>query len=73
MLSNNMNSQRRRFNIIFNSAVGFILITFVLLICSWILLLFVGGQIVKDVDFSKGIKPVVEKVWCGESGCLDKK
>lgn len=25
---------------------------------------------VADQDWSKGLKPVIEKVWCGEPGCI---
>jgi ABC-type uncharacterized transport system permease subunit len=26
-----------------------------------------------NVDWSGGVKPVIERVWCGEVGCMDKK
>lgn len=37
----------------------------------FVLILFIKlGLILANEDFSHGIKPVIEKVWCGNSGCL---
>ena len=60
---------------IFKTLPYFIGFVFILIICVWGFNMFVMYKAVSSVqsqDYSKGIKPVIEKIWCGESGCLDK-
>ena len=52
--------------------IGFV---FVLLLCYYAAVGFVAYKAVKvagEQDWSGGVKPVIERVWCGEPGCLGK-
>jgi len=52
----------------------FIICIFALIILIWILIagamIWMANQVSKQ-DFSHGVKPVVESVWCGKPGCAD--
>lgn len=53
----------------------FIGIVFVLIISFWIamgVLVYNAATIAGDQDWSGGIKPVIESMWCGKPGCLNK-
>lgn len=52
--------------------IGFV---FILIIVVWFIMGSVLYQVynaAKGTDWSHGVKPVLERVWCGEKGCLDK-
>lgn len=51
----------------------FIGAVFVLILCFWIGLAFVAYKTTDaaiNQDWSGGIKPVIERLWCGKPGCL---
>lgn len=51
----------------------FIGIVFVLLLAYWITMGVLGYLALDTLlgeDFSSGLKPVLEKLWCGSPGCL---
>lgn len=53
----------------------FIAAVFVIIILFWIgaaLVTYTVAGKAADQDWSGGIKPVIERLWCGEPGCLDK-
>jgi len=58
----------------FNSMQRFIKIFFgVVLTLILVYFVFIGVVATKVIsqDWSGGIKPVIEKFWCGDKGCLD--
>ncbi len=67
--------QQRFHDMLQKFVIGFIAFVFLAIIAYWI---FVAVLVVKvadkagEQDFSNGIKPVIEKMWCGKPGCLDK-
>lgn len=52
---------------------GIIGLSLFLLLAWYALVGFAAFKVMVSNDFSGGIKPVIEKVWCGEAGCFDKK
>ena len=68
-----MDKQRSRFDILFKFVVAGIVFSFLLLLVWYGILAFMSVSFFKSVDMSKGIKPVIEKAWCGQEGCMDKK
>ncbi len=51
--------------------IGFVIL---LLVCFFIAMGVIAYKAVDAVqaeDWNGGIKPVIEKLWCGKSGCLD--
>jgi len=66
----------RRFNSMWSMVKTIIIIGFLMIIAWWGFMGFVAYKatdVATKTDFSDGIKPVLEKIWCGEPGCLDKK
>lgn len=66
----------RRFNRVNTFVNWFIGVVFFLAIC-WIgflgLVVYKSASAVQSADWSQGIKPVIEKAWCGKPGCMDSK
>jgi hypothetical protein len=53
----------------------FIGVVFVLLACWFVavgVLAYKAATVVGSQDWSGGAKPVIEQIWCGKPGCLDK-
>ena len=53
--------------------IGFV---FVMIIGYFIFIGFIAYKAIDtvgDQDYSNGLKPVIEKVWCGKPGCSDEK
>lgn len=51
----------------------FIVCVFVLILCIWIggaVLAYKAASMAGEQDLSGGIKPVIERLWCGKPGCL---
>lgn len=44
----------------------------ILLVILSIYLAWIAADKIRETDFSKGIKPIIEKTWCGKEGCFDK-
>ena len=59
------NDRSRSFNLLFRLVVGFILIAWVAIFAYWIV---VGVILVKTADAvnEKGLKTVIETIWCGK-------
>lgn len=60
-------NRMRRFVTFF---IGFV---FVLIVCFWIGAAVLAYKAVDSVgaqDWSGGIKPVIDRLWCGKPGCL---
>jgi hypothetical protein len=53
--------------------IGFVFVVIVFYFIVVGVLFYKTINIVQLQDFSHGIKPVMEKIWCGEVGCLDRK
>lgn len=53
--------------------IGFIVVVFVLVILSWIVMGVTAVKVVGEVE-SQGLKPLIERIWCGpqEPKCLSK-
>lgn len=65
----------RNFRVMNRVVWGFIAFVFFLMICYFIgvgVLAYKAVTMAGDADWSGGVKPVVERVWCGEPGCLGK-
>lgn len=61
--------------VIFKLIPYFIGFVFFLIISVWIFygfLAYKAVSVAQAQDYDKGIKPVIERVWCGEPGCLGK-
>lgn len=61
---------------LFRIVPWFIGIVFVIILLYWVAMAALGVFVVNkasQVDTSGGIKPIIEKVWCGHEGCLDEK
>jgi hypothetical protein len=46
---------------------------FALILCIWIggaVLAYKAATVAGEQDWSGGIKPVIERLWCGKPGCL---
>lgn len=39
----------------------------------WIFFIFITVKEVDSISKGHGIKPVIEKLWCGDVGCMEKK
>jgi hypothetical protein len=53
----------------------FISFVFILIVCWFIglgLIAYKAAGIAGEQDWSGGIKPMLEKIWCGEKDCLNK-
>lgn len=53
----------------------FIVVVFVLILCilgfyGW--LAYKGISAIGEMDASGGVKPIIERMWCGSPGCLSK-
>ena len=67
---NDFDKQRRTFNVMFKAVSAFIIVVFFCIIAAWIT---VGVYAVKASDQieTRGLKAIVEDVWCGKgSKCL---
>ncbi len=63
----------KRFNRISRFVTWFIGIVLVLIVCSIIggtALVYKAATVAGEQDLSRGIKPVIEQMWCGKPGCL---
>lgn len=52
---------------------GLIAFVFTLIVLYWAVLGYVvvkTATVASEQDYSGGVKPVIEKLWCGEPGCL---
>lgn len=58
----------RRFNIMFRTVVGMIAVS--VFICFFIISVLIHKA--SQTDFSNGLKPVIEQLWCGEINCMEK-
>jgi threonine/homoserine/homoserine lactone efflux protein len=75
MRSNNFSDFDRSFNRMQKIIKWFIGTVFVLILASWVgygYLAYTAAKAVSEQDTSHGIKPILEKIWCGEPGCLGK-
>jgi hypothetical protein len=61
---------KARFDMMFKVAMTFIMITFVVILLYWIIVGYLAVKVSSNVDFSQGIKPVIETLWCGKPGCM---
>ncbi len=62
-----------RFNQIRRFVLWFVGVVYVLILSVWIVgavLLYKAASLASEQDFSGGIKPVIERLWCGKPGCL---
>ena len=61
-------------NLFSKIVVGFIVFTFIVILAWWGFIGFLGYKTVSVVgsDEFHGVKPIIEKAWCGKEGCLDK-
>jgi hypothetical protein len=60
---------------LFKIVSTFIAFVFVLMLLYWVAIGVIAYKAVGAIgeqDFSGGIRPVIEKLWCGKPGCLDK-
>lgn len=46
-------------------------VAFLSILAYWGFIAYVGVQVVQGAQSSGGIKPMIEKAWCGAPGCLD--
>jgi hypothetical protein len=46
--------------------------TFVAILCFWFVVAYLSASFAEGQDWSGGIRPVIEKIWCGKPGCLGK-
>jgi len=63
----------KRFNRMQRFISWFIGGVFVLILCIWIgaaVLAYKATKAAEAQDWSGGIKPVIEQLWCGKPGCL---
>lgn len=63
----------KRFNRMQRFVSFFIGFVFLLIVCYFIVIgviAYKAAGAVQDEDWSGGIKPVIEKLWCGKPGCL---
>lgn len=59
----------KSFNIMFKIItymIGFVLL---LITVYWVFIGFIAYKAVSSYDFSHGIKPVIEKIWCDKPNC----
>lgn len=64
----------KKFNRMRHLIIGFISVVALLLVAQLIVVGFVIYTVAdsaSEQDWSGGIKPVVEKIWCGRPGCTD--
>lgn len=69
-----MSDSIRRFNLFRVIVISFIVIVFLGIVLYWSsigFVVFTAANKVSEQDFSGGIKPVIETVWCGKPGCMD--
>lgn len=72
--NNSMSDFDKSFKRMQRLVFGFIAFVFALIVLYWIV---IGVIVVKtatvasEQDYSGGIKPVIEKIWCGKPGCMD--
>jgi hypothetical protein len=57
---------------IFPFLFGVSILSIVIIIGTHLFFAYKAASILNDQDWSNGIKPVIEKVWCGHTGCLNK-
>lgn len=70
-----MRDFNRNFRVMQRVVWGFIALVFILIMCYFIavgVLAYKAVTLAGDADWSGGVKPVVERIWCGKPGCLDK-
>lgn len=63
----------KRFNRMRRFVSFFIGFVFLLIVCYFIamgVIAYKAVDAVQSEDWSGGIKPVIEKLWCGKPGCL---
>jgi hypothetical protein len=58
----------RRFNFVWRLAMGIILFVFLMMGLGFIGLIYTGVNAADDVN-ERGLKAVLEEVWCGKDGC----
>jgi hypothetical protein len=66
----NFNKRFDRMTRFVNFFIGFV---FLLIICYFVVIgviAYKGIDTAMSEDWSNGIKPVVEKLWCGKPGCM---
>lgn len=63
----------RRFNIVWNLALGFIIFIFAVVICGWVGIGYVAVGAAGDIS-ENGARGVISELWCGKKnpGCLEK-
>lgn len=69
-----INDFQKRFNRTRSVVSIFIGLVFALIVCFWVGVAILGYMAVDSVgaqDWSGGIKPVIERLWCGNPGCLN--
>lgn len=70
-MNRNFDKQFDRMQRFISFFIGFV---FVLIVLSFIaigVIAYKAVDSVQDEDWSSGIKPVIERLWCGKPGCLD--
>lgn len=51
----------------------FIGIVFTMIVCYWVAMATIAYKVIDSAsqqDWSGGIKPVIESLWCGKPGCM---
>ena len=75
MYTTNRNYKRKgfsdndKFDLFFRIAIGFIITVFIAMIC-WVSFVIYAAATVYDETKNTGIKPIIEKIWCGSPGCM---
>jgi hypothetical protein len=60
---------------LFRAVPIFIGAVFLLIVCYFValgVLAYKAVTVAGEQDWSGGVKPVIEQIWCGKPGCLDK-
>lgn len=63
----------KRFNRMQRFVTWFIRGVLVLILCIWVgvaVLAYKAATVAGEQDWSGGIKPVIERLWCGKLGCF---
>ncbi len=63
----------KRFNRMQTVVTVFIGLVFTLIVCWFIFIAVMAVKVAsaaESQDWSGGVKPVIEKMWCGKPGCL---
>ena len=62
-------SDNDKFDLLFRITIGFIITVFIAIV-FWISFVIYAAATVYDETKVAGIKPIIEKIWCGSPGCM---